>query len=159
MVKIWAEGSVGDALRCLASEERYVACDDLNFPVSSHIYYFHLSVMWRFIIWMLVEAWPLCTFSSKNISCSFDLNCFGNKDMRRSGMQSAYGNMKNSQRWEISRRSNWGDMWDGYMVFLSFSTRLQWLPEAVFSVKLHQLHLSMFLLSRFGIHSDTIKKK
>ena len=30
--------------------------------------------------------------------------------MRRSGMQPAYGNMKNSQRWEISRRSNWGDM-------------------------------------------------
>jgi len=65
--------------------------------------------MWRFIIWMLVEAWPLCAFSSKNISCSFDLNCFGSKDMR-SGMQPAYGNMKNSQRWEISRRSNWGDM-------------------------------------------------
>jgi len=65
--------------------------------------------MWRFITWMLVEAWPLCAFSSKNISCSFDLNCFGSKDMR-SGMQPAYGNMKNSQRWEISRRSNWGDM-------------------------------------------------
>jgi len=120
-VKIWAEGSVGDALRCLASGERHVACDNLNFPISSHIYYFHLSVMWRFIIWMLVEAWPLCAFSSKNISCSFDLNCFGSKDMR-SGMQPAYGNMKNSQRWEISRRSNWGDM-DWYMVFL-FHCRL-----------------------------------
>ena len=117
---------------------------------------------------MLVEAWALCAFSSKNISCSFDLNHFGSKDIR-SLMQLACGNMKISQRWKISRRSNWGDMWDGYMVFLSFSTRLQWLPEAVFSVKLHQLHLSMFLLSRFWmnrlgsclvfcIHSDTIQK-
>jgi hypothetical protein len=46
-----SEGSIGDALRCLAPGERYVARDDLNFPVlltfmmlqiviySSHIYY------------------------------------------------------------------------------------------------------------------------
>jgi hypothetical protein len=32
-------------------------------------------------------------------------------------------------------------------------------PMLFFSLNLHQLRLPMFLLSRFGIHSETVKKK
>jgi len=70
---------------------------------------------------------------------------------------------------EKYREDRTWEIWDRYMVFLSFSTRVQWLPEAVFLWIFPQLHLSMFLLSRFWmnrlgsclvfcIHSDTIQK-
>ena len=98
---------------------------------------FTQSVMWRFIIGVVIEALAYPAFGEKYFShltsIALVARSWGTWCSQLAGTWRIHKGEEHCEdrTWEI---------WDRYMVFFPFSTRVQWLPEAVFLWILPQLH-------------------